>query len=92
MKTRKGEKQDIVHTQEIAKCSWEDTYKDLIPAEIRQTYMEQAHSYAAFFVEEAGAVSGFAQLTRSIWPPFMSPLKSLTVEQGHCFLKQSYTN
>lgn len=76
MKTRKAEKQDIVYIQEIAKRSWEDTYKDLIPAEIRQVYMEQAYSHnslsvkidssAAFFVvEEAGAVIGFAQLTRS---------------------------
>lgn len=65
MKTRKAEKQDIVLIQEIAKRSWEDTYKDLIPADIRQVYIEQAYSRqslsvkinssAAFFVaEEAG--------------------------------------
>ncbi|WMM31959.1 GNAT family N-acetyltransferase [Shouchella clausii] len=76
MKTRKAEKQDIVLIQEIAKRSWEDTYKDLIPADIRQVYIEQAYSRqslsvkinssAAFFVaEEAGKVIGFAQLTRS---------------------------
>lgn len=42
---RKANVKDINEIQKIAKITWHDTYKELIPEEIQNKFLEMAYSY-----------------------------------------------
>lgn len=65
--------QDITTVQQIAKASWHDTYKGIIPDDIQQLFLEKAYSFTMLnkrmektiflIAEHEGSPIGFANFT-----------------------------
>lgn len=70
---REMKEEDIPSVQYVAKTSWNDTYKDIIPAAVQEKFLEHAYSYSMmkhrlqhshlFVGEVDGNVIGFANFS-----------------------------
>lgn len=71
---RTGTPQDIAAVQEIAHISWHDTYQDIIPVNIQQTFLDRSYSVPMMemrlkktillLAEHDGEPVGFANFTK----------------------------
>lgn len=71
---RTGTPQDIAAVQEIAHISWHDTYQDIIPVNIQQTFLDRSYSVPMMemrlkktillLAEHDGEAVGFANFTK----------------------------
>lgn len=71
---RKAKSEDLGEIQKIAKISWNDTYKGLIPEEIQSRFLEEAYSdermpvrlsrTSLFVAEYDGKLLGFANASQ----------------------------
>jgi len=72
-KIRKMQPEDTKHVQDVAKKSWNSTYKDIIPLEIQENFLKTAYngnmmakrleqSYL-FIAEVKGKIVGFANFS-----------------------------
>lgn len=71
---RTGTAQDIAAVQEIAHVSWNDTYQDIIPVNIQQSFLDKSYSVPMMemrlkktillLAEHEGEPIGFANFTK----------------------------
>ncbi len=71
---RTGTAQDITAVQEIAHVSWNDTYQDIIPVNIQQSFLDKSYSVPMMemrlkktillLAEHEGEPIGFANFTK----------------------------
>lgn len=71
---RTGTQQDITAVQEIAHISWNDTYQDIIPMNIQQSFLDKSYSVPMMemrlkktillLAEHDGEPIGFANFTK----------------------------
>lgn len=71
---RAGTTKDIAAVQEIARISWTDTYADILPSDVKNTFLDMSYSNAMLqkrlektillVAEHENEVIGFANFTR----------------------------
>ena len=71
---RTGTPKDITAVQEIAHISWNDTYQDIIPVNIQQSFLDKSYSVPMMemrlkktillLAEHEGEPIGFANFTK----------------------------